>query len=298
MAAPDAALNCGSQSMVAPIRSVIIKRPPKAFVDEATIEKSWRGAGWHAAPNLSVATEQHERFVDLLARTGAEILELPTGTGTGMNSIYTHDPALVTEAGVIVFQMGRWDRKGEGQALELALRAWNLPVLGHVGGEATAEGGDFVWLNRTTLLAGRGFRTNAAGIRGVRELVEPLGVSVIEIQLPYWFGPDECMHLMSLISLVDEDLAVAYPRLIPVPMYELLVQAGIQMVEVPESEFNTLGCNVLAVAPRHVLLVDGNPVTQAALEKAGCTVEVFSGREICLMGDGGPTCLTRPILRQ
>ena len=154
-----------------------------------------------------------------------------------------------------------------------------------------------VWLDHDTLLVGRGFRTNAAGIQQLSDLLSPLGVKVIPVELPYWNGPADVLHLMSFISLLDHDLAVIYRRILPVPLFELLTARGVQLVDVPEEEYDSLGCNVLAIAPRNVIMVRGNPITRSRLESAGCKVSEFDGSEICLPGASGPTCLTRPLLR-
>ena len=178
-----------------------------------------------------------------------------------------------------------------------ALKGWGVPILGFVDGNATAEAGDMIWLDPQTLLVGRGFRTNQAGIDRLSELLGPLNVSVIAVPLPYWSGPEDVLHLMSLVSLLDVNLAVVYRRLLPVPLFELLQDRGIALVDVPEEEYMTLACNVLAVAPRRLVMVAGNPVTRSRLEAAGCAVWEFEGDEICIPGAGGPTCLTRPLLR-
>jgi len=154
-----------------------------------------------------------------------------------------------------------------------------------------------IWLDSRTLVVGRGFRTNQAGIDWLSLLLRPLDVSVIPVPLPYWTGPEDVLHLMSFISLLDKDLAVVYRRLLPVPFYELLADRGITLVDVPEEEYLSQGCNVLAVAPRHLVMVSGNPMTRTRLEAEGCTVSEFAGSEICIPGAGGPTCLTRPVLR-
>ena len=154
-----------------------------------------------------------------------------------------------------------------------------------------------IWLDQETLLVGRGFRTNAAGIQELSELLLPLRVQVVPVELPYWNGPQDVLHLMSLISLLDEDLAVVYLRSLPVPLFELLTARGIQLIDVAEEEYPTLGCNVLAISPRNVIMVSGNPITRSRLESAGCKVSEFDGTEICFPGAGGPTCLTRPLLR-
>ena len=204
---------------------------------------------------------------------------------------------LITDRGAVIFQTGKIARRGEGPAFADALRSWSVPILGFIDDAATAEAGDMVWLDHDTLLVGRGFRTNAAGIQQLSDLLSPLGVNVIPVELPYWNGPADVLHLMSFISLLDHDLAVIYRRMLPVPLFELLTERGVQLVDVPEEEYDSLGCNVLATAPRNVIMVRGNPVTRSRLESAGCKVSEFDGSEICLPGAGGPTCLTRPLLR-
>jgi N-dimethylarginine dimethylaminohydrolase len=204
---------------------------------------------------------------------------------------------LMTERGAIIFQTGKPDRRGEGPAFRDAFIKWDVPILGTIDGEATAEGGDTLWLDRQTLLVGRGFRTNARGVEALTSLLRPLGVTVASFDLPYWNGVSEVLHLQSLISLLDVNLAVVYRRMLPVAMYELLANRGIELIDVADAEYDTLACNVLAIAPRQLVMVAGNPVTRARFAAAGCTVSEFDGSEICLTGSGGPTCLTRPILR-
>ena len=287
----------GSQSMVEPLLRVVVKRPEEAFRDDGSIARQWKQLNYTASPDLHRAAEEHEAFVSLLKKAGAEVLFLPAHADTGLDSLYTHDPALVTSAGVILFQTGKVSRRGEARAMEEAFRQWNIPILGVVDGAATAEGGDLVWMDHQTLIAGRGFRTNAAGIDALRRLLQPLSVEVIALDLPYWNGPDECLHLMSFLSMLDDNLAVVYKRLLPVALFELLQQRGVQMIEIPEEEYLSQACNILAVRPRELLMIRGNPVTRTRLEAAGCNVQEFSGEEICWKGSGGPTCLTRPIYR-
>jgi len=197
----------------------------------------------------------------------------------------------------VILQTGKVARRGEGPAMQDALNGWGVPILGTIEGGATAEAGDMIWLDSRTLLVGRGFRTNQAGIEWLSLLLQPLDVTVIPVPLPYWTGPEDMLHLMSFMSLLDTNLAVVYRKLLPVPLYELLVEHGVTLVDILEDEYMTLGCNVLAVAPRHVVMVSGNPITRSRLERAGCTVSEFDGSEICIPGAGGPTCLTRPLLR-
>jgi len=284
--------------MVAPLRRVIVKRPEEAFRNPETIEKEWAGLHYLKPPNFRVACAEHANFVSLLRESGAEVLTLPADSRTGLDSIYAHDPVLISDAGAIVFQMGKSARRGEGPAYADALKFWGVSILGIIEGPATAEAGDMIWLDRHTLLVGRGFRTNAAGLGAITALLEPHGIQVIPVPLPYFQGPQDVLHLMSFMSLLDDNLAVVYRKLLPVPLFELLTERGIQLVDVPDEEYDSMGCNILAVSPRTVLMVNGNPITRSRLETAGCRISEFDGSEICRPGSGGPTCLTRPLLRE
>jgi arginine deiminase len=287
----------GSQSMVARLRRVIVKRPVDAFRSRDHIQREWKDLGYTRPPDLDRAEQDHQHFVDLMKQAGAEVLYLPADDRTGLDSLYAHDPVLTTDRGAVIFQTGKIARRGEGPAFADAFEAWDVPILGTIDGPATAEAGDMVWLDHDTLLVGRGFRTNALGIERLSNLLSPLGVSVIPVELPYWNGPADVLHLMSFISLLDDDLAVVYRRILPVPLFELLAVSGVELVDVPEEEYDSLGCNILALSPRNILMVRGNPITRSRLEAAGCKVAEFDGTEICLPGAGGPTCLTRPLLR-
>jgi arginine deiminase len=283
--------------MVAPLRTVVVKRPEDAFRSLSRSPDEWRDLAWLRPPNLEIAARQHSQLISLLHAAGARALFLPEDSRTTIDSVYAHDPVLITDAGAVILQTGKPARRGEGPAMADALKNWGVPVLGVVDGDATAEAGDMIWLDSRTLIVGRGFRTNKAGIERLASLLSPLGVSVIPVPLPYWTGPEDVLHLMSFMSLLDTDLAVVYRRLLPVPLYELLREREIDLVDVPEEEYMSLGCNVLAVAPRQLIAVAGNPVTQSRLRATGCTVSEFDGSEICVAGAGGPTCLTRPVLR-
>lgn len=288
----------GAQSMVGRMTRVVVKRPAEAFLSAEKIEREWRGLGFTAAPDLERAGQEFSRLEEILRNEGVEILYLPADERTTLDSIYTHDPVLITGAGAIILQMGKRERAGEPAAFEDALKSWGVPVLGRLSGKATAEGGDLLWLDEKTLVAGCGFRTNREGIEQLQEILRPLGVRVIAYDLPYWNGPGEVLHLMSFISLLDSDLAVVYKRLLPVAFYRLLQERGVQLVEIPEEEFPTQACNVLALSPRRVVILEGNPITAERLRRAGCFVYEFPGQEIAFKGSGGPTCLTRPLLRK
>lgn len=276
--------------MFGPLRRVLVKRPDEAFAVEDI-------ARWHYAsrPDLDEARREHEALVEILAQSGAEVVDHPEPQPDRADSIFVFDPALVTDRGAVILRMGKELRRGEEAALARRLREIGVPVLAELGGEALAEGGDLLWLDSRTIAVGQGFRTNAEGLRQLREILT--GVEVIPVELPFFTGPEACLHLLSLVSLVDRDLAVVYPPLMPVSFWRMLRDRGFRMVEVPEEEFPTMGPNVLALAPRKCLMLEGNPVTRERLERAGCEVLTYRGREISLKAEGGPTCLTQPILR-
>jgi N-dimethylarginine dimethylaminohydrolase len=197
---------------------------------------------------------------------------------------------------MVLARMGKPQRYGEPKAQAEAFRQWGIPIVGAIEPPGFLEGGDVVWLNEHTVAVGRGYRTNDAGIEQLRGFVGP-GVNLVSVPLPHWRGPGDVFHLMSIISPVDRDLAVVYAPLMPVPFREWLIDLGYRLVDVPDAEFDSMGANVLALAPRRVVMVDGNPETRRRLEQAGAEVRVYSGAEISVKGGGGPTCLTRPIRR-
>jgi N-dimethylarginine dimethylaminohydrolase len=282
----------GSQSMVAPLRRVLMRRPDESFaVDDPEL--------WHytARPNLTLAQQEHDALVATLRRAGAEVIEHADAQPGRADAIFVFDPALVTDRGAIMLSMGKPLRRGEEQAMAQRFAELGVPVLATLHGDARAEGGDLLWLDHDTLAVGLGFRTNAEGLRQLRAALEPIGVTIIPVDLPYYSGPDACLHLLSLISLVDHDLAVVYPPLLAVAFYQELQRRNMRLIEVPEAEFMTMGTNVLALAPGECLMLAGNPITQALIEAAGCEVLTYTGNEISLKAEGGPTCLTRPILR-
>lgn len=276
--------------MFGPLRRVLVKRPDEAFAVEDV-------ARWHYAsrPDLDEARREHDALVDILAGAGAEVIDHPEPQPDRADSIFVFDPALVTDRGAVILRMGKELRRSEEAALARRLREIGVPILAELGGEALAEGGDLLWLDPGTLAVGQGFRTNAEGLRQLRQILT--GIEVLPVELPFFTGPEACLHLLSLISVVDRDLAVVYPPLMPVSFWRTLRDRGFRLVDVPEEEFPTMGPNVLALAPRKCLMLEGNPVTRERLERAGCEVLTYRGREISLKAEGGPTCLTQPILR-
>ncbi len=290
--------NFGGHTMTGRLRRVLVKRPTEAFFSADQIAVQWRDLGYLGPPDLEQATVEHAHFVALLEQAGAEVIHLPADPRTGLDSLYCHDPALITDAGAIAFHMGKLARRGEGLALSDVLPKLEVPLLGRVEAPGTAEGGDMLWLDSGTLTVGYTYRTNAEGITQLCGLLAPLGVKVIQVPLAHWTGPGDVLHLMSLISLLADDLAVVYSRLLPIPFRRMLLDRGIQLVDIPDEEFATQACNVLALAPRRCLMLQGNPVTQRRLEAAGCQVWTYQGDEISTKGSGGPTCLTRPLWRE
>jgi dimethylargininase len=279
----------GGQTLVAPLRRVLVRAPdPPALA-------RWREFGWLAEPDPAIAAEQHEALCELLRAAGAEVVYVRSDVGEDPDAVYVFDPVIVSDRGALLLRPGKEGRRGEPVAIAEDLRALGVPIAFEMEEPATAEGGDTMWLDERTLLVGRSYRTNDAGIRALREALP--GVEVLAFDLPRLRGPDACLHLLSLLSPLDDDLVVAYPPLMPIRLLELFAERGIAVVEVPEEEFDSMGPNVLAIAPRVAVALEGNPETRRRMESAGVDVSVFEGSEIAHKGEGGPTCLTRPLLR-
>jgi N-dimethylarginine dimethylaminohydrolase len=278
----------GSASMTGALERVLVRPPLAEDVD------SWRAYGWRAAPDHAAAVAEHELFRGLLADAGAEVVVSHHDPGNP-DAIYVYDPVLVGAQGAVLLSPGKEGRRGEPAAIAASLEAAGVPVSSVLSDPVLVEGGDTVWLDEATLLVGIGYRTNTAAVAALSAAFPDVDVLVFD--LPHWNGRAEVMHLMSLISPLDRDLAVVYPRLAPVRLLELLAERGVAVVEVPDEEFETQGPNVLALGPRRALALDGNPETRRRMESVGVDVVVYRGDEISRKGDGGPTCLTRPLLR-
>ncbi len=287
----------GGQSDTGRLRRVAVKPARDAFGNEAAVERQWRDLRYTARPDFAAAEREYERFVSLLVEAGVEVLRLPPDPAVGLDSLYVRDASIVSEKGVILCNMGKPQRVTEPAAQEAAFRSAGIPICGRIAGAGTLEGGDVCWIDEKTLVVGRGYRTNHEGIAQLRALVADVVDEVLVVPLPHWRGPADVFHLMSIVSPIDSDLWLVYAPLLPVPFREALLDRSIELVEVPAQEFESLGCNVLATAQREAVMVAGNPETRRRLERAGVAVQEFSGREICLKGGGGPTCLTRPLVR-
>jgi N-dimethylarginine dimethylaminohydrolase len=278
--------------MVEPLKRVLVRRPDEAFGNADPVL-------WHyvSRPDLEKAQAEHDALVATLREAGCDVLYHEAELPEHADAIFTHDPVIITDQGSIILRMGKQQRRGEEAAIATALEEAGVPTLAALEGEATAEGGDLMWLDHDTLAVGRGYRTNAEGLRQLTAILRPLGVETVEVQLPHGDGPESCLHLMSLISMLDHDLAVVHLPLLPVPFVELLSDRGVSLIRVSREEYPTMGPNVLALAPRRCLMIDGNPHTKERLEGVGCEVLTYRGEELSLKAEGGPTCLTRPILR-
>ncbi len=280
----------GAQSMTAPLREVLVKRPAAAF--GAAFDDP--AHGFLHAVDLSQAQREHDALTTILADLGASVFEL--GEEHDPDLTYTFDPVLVTDRGVLPLAPGKPNRVGEEAVIERWLNGHGVPTVGRIEGAARAEGGDTFWLDERTLCVGRTLRTNRAGAEQLAAILQP-EVEVEVFDVPYWKGAGELIHLMSVISPVSDDLSVVYMPLLPCGLLEMLRERDVRLVEVPDDEFLTLGCNVLAVAPGVAVMAEGNPVTRSRLEAAGAEVHCFQAGEVGVNGSGGPTCLTRPILR-
>jgi N-dimethylarginine dimethylaminohydrolase len=286
-----------TQSEIGSISRLVVKHARDAFRNPQAIAEEWRALNFISAPDFQKAVRQYDRFADLLGECGASLHFLPTSAGVGMDSIYVRDASIVCDRGVILCRMGKPLRQDEPRSQEAAFRAMGYPIAGSIAPPGRLEGGDVVWLDRRTIAVGCGYRTNKDGIAQLHALLDDSIDELIVVPLPHWRGPSDVFHLMSIISPVDHNLAVVYSPLMAVTFRERLRDRGIGLVEVPDEEFESMGANVLALAPRRCLMLAGNPITRARLERAGAHVTDYEGDDISVKGGGGPTCLTRPLVR-
>lgn len=278
------------------LQRVALRHPRDAFLDRTKLAREWRTLGYHAEPDFDAAVAEYDRFVDALQQAGASVLWLPPDETLSIDSLYVRDAAIVAPDGCIAAAMGKQQRAAEPGIAGSAFTAAGLNVAGVIDGDGTLEGGDLVWLDPATVVVGRTYRTNDSGIAQLRALVGPC-ITVHAVDMPHYKGAGDVFHLMSVWSPLDDDLSLVYSPLMPVRLRELLLARGQTLIEVPEAEFPTMSCNVLATGPRRAIMVDGNPETRARMEAAGVSVIAIKGDEICRKGEGGPTCLTRPLVR-
>ena len=269
--------------MVNPLKKVLVKR----------LNTSWSNG---KLPDLNVAQEEHDLFVSLLQQNGVEVIFADKNPNS-YSAIYTHDPAIIINDGAIILRMANWWRQQEEAAIKEKFNELGIPIIYTIKEPGTAEGGDLLWIDEKTLAIGIGFRTNLNGFNQLKNIFESKGISVIPVDLPYYKGVSSCLHLQSLISLVDQKTAVVYLPLLPVTFINILHEKGFKLIEIPEQEFDTMGPNILTISPKVCITLNKNPITKKMLENIGCMVYTFEGQEMAVKGGGGATCLTRPILR-
>jgi N-dimethylarginine dimethylaminohydrolase len=284
-------------SEVGRITHLLLKRPEDAFLSQESLNKHWREYGFLGPPDFKQACAEYDAFAALLGGSVPNLHYLNAAAGAGLDSLYVRDALLITEGGAVLLNMGKPLRRGEPHAAARFLSEVGIPVLGEIQDPGRVEGGDVVWFDRNTLAVGQGYRTNADGISQLAEILPDTISDIRIVPLPHWKGPGDVLHLMSLISPIDHDLALVYSPLLPVVFREWLLECGIALLEVPSEEYDTMAGNVLAVGPRDCLMLSGNPLTRELLEDRGVTVREYDGTHVSRLGAGGPTCLTRPLFR-
>lgn len=290
-------IRCSIQSEVGQIKSLLLKHPKEAFISQGNIEAQWKELNYSSCPDYDKALQEYDFFVSLFGKSEIDIYYLPQTDQTGLDSLYVHDSIIMTDRGAILCNMGKEKRQGEPGAVKDYFSQLDIPIIGEITGDGRVEGGDVVFFDKSIIAVGEGYRTNVEGIQQLKNLIQDFIEDVIVVPLPHWQGPDDVLHLMSFISPIDFDLAVVYSRLMPIPFREWLLERGIKFIEVPDEEYGTMACNILAVAPRKCIMLEGNPLTKQRLEEEGVEVWEYKGEEISRKGAGGSTCLTRPLLR-
>lgn len=279
------------------LESVYLKSAKEAFESDELLENQWKELNYLGKPDFSLALKEYENFESIFKENKIDIHYFPSNKNVKMDAIYCRDASIATDFGVIICNMGKGGRINEPKEQLKVFQQNNIAVLGEIKSPGTLEGGDVAWLDKKTLAVGHTYRTNEEGIQQLKNFLEPNGVTILVADLPHYKGKEDVFHLMSILSPVDKNLAVVYSPLMPIKFRNELLKRGFKLIEVPEEEFESMGCNVLAISPRNCVMVNGNPITKSLLEKAGCKVITYPGEEISVKGGGGPTCLTRPLVR-
>lgn len=290
-------MHYGCQSMYGQISGIILKKVQDAFVSQENLDKDYKAFGYPACPDFEKAAAQHKAFEDIICDNVRDVYYLPFDARAGLDSIYTHDSFKVTREGAVYFPMGKKLRSQEWLAAKSFLESTGVPTLGVITAPGKIEGGDIVWLDEESVAIGLGYRTNYEGIRQFKELTESFIKNYTVVPMPHGEGEEACLHLMSVISIVDRDLAVVYSRYMPVFFRQMLIERGVKLLEVNDREYDRLGSNVLALAPRKCVLLEGNSDIEALLKAEKCTVFTYPGYDVSYLGTGGPTCLTQPVCR-
>jgi N-dimethylarginine dimethylaminohydrolase len=283
--------------MTGKIRSIVLKKPDDAFISQDHLNLEWQRFNYVQVPEYQKVLEEFSIFEKIIRSHVENILYLPQSESVGLDSIYTHDSLKVTSKGAVYFNTGKVLRQKESFETQKLLEAAGVPTLGRITAPGLMEGGDVVWLDDRTVAIGLGYRTNMAGVEQFKEITQGLIDDYILVPMPHADGEDQCLHLMSVISMVSDSLAVVYSRYMPVVFRRLLLDRGVRLIEVDDKEYENLGSNVLALAPNICVIMEGNPLIKQALEDAGCQVHTYPGRNLSFYGTGGPTCLTCPVCR-
>jgi len=302
------------QTMTANLIRVLVCSPRNAGWDRSDKAVAWSELGFHHPPHLPAAQSQHDALCQLLADAGAEVIHLPPSDALTLDAVYTHDASLPTNHGLILMNPGKPNRRAEARSHAAHLSRHSAPtqqsaqpgphapqeatVFGEISPPGTTEAGDILWLDPKTLLVGHGYRTNKSGIDQLRTLLAPKQVEVISAPLPYGQGPGCCLHLMSLMSMLDEQTILVDLPWLAVETVELLRSRNFRLLEIDYAERDSLACNVLSLGSQRLIALEENTRTNKRLREAGFEVQTFPGSELCLNGSGGPTCLTRPLRRQ
>ena len=287
----------GCQDMTKPIKRILIKHPNSAYKTQANIDEQAKNLNYFGTPNFEQAINDYNKFLNILKSFDIEIHTLPADNKTSLDSIYTHDPCLISNSGVILCSMGKQLRKSEPEMIANYFSSIGIPIAGEITPPGNLEGGDIVWIDDRTVAVGVGYRSNLEGINQLRSILGSDVDTIIPVDLPHWTGPDDCLHLMSNVSPIDSNLFLVYSRLLPVSFRQYLLDRKIELIEVPDEEYDSMGCNVLAIAPKKVIMLSGNLITEQRLKDADVEVHTYDGSEISIKGAGGPTCLTRPFYR-
>ncbi len=287
----------GGHTMVGDLRRVLVCPPRAPAWKDARQKARWRELGFMHSPDFEGARRQHEEMVRQLHEAGCQVLHLFPTQRLTLDGVFVHDASLITDWGAICLRMGKPARLAEPAAHCKWYEAGGIPILAQIESPGMAEGGDIVWLDPRTLLVGRGYRTNSEGIEQLRAILGPRGVAVNAVPLPHGPGPSGCLHLMSLISLLDDRTILVDLPWLAVETVQLLRALRYRLIEIDPRERDTLACNVLALGGSRLLALKENRWTNVRLRELGYDVRTFSGSEIGINGGGGPTCLTRPLLR-
>tara|TARA_B100000809_G_scaffold264594_1_gene320859 strand:- start:406 stop:1290 length:885 start_codon:yes stop_codon:yes gene_type:complete len=288
----------GLNSNVSTLKTVLLKDPQAAFKSQKTIDLQWQDLNFIDKPDFKKSVTQYENFIDILNDNNVEILYIPEDEITSLDSIYTHDPIFMTPNGAVIGNMGKTQRKPETIMMKNYLNEIGVPIFGEIINDATLEGGDVIWIDEKTVAAGLTYRTNNKGIDQLRKILSTISIEVISVDLPHWNGPVDVLHLMSLISPLNENLFLIYKKLLPIGLLKLLKKLDIKTISIADEDYDSLGCNVLPLSTTKCLITSGNDKTFKIIEENGIEVIEFQASEICYKGSGGPTCLTRPIYRK